>query len=180
MANTIKIGSTEIDNVLLGSTQVEKVYIGSNLAWENWVLNTGSLFEMTSNNTPSPFIVSSSGSSYPSGDWALFNSSTDVWNPQLVTNCIDKIDLVNPVRLAECQIKINYLAYDYTTFYIEASNDNSNWTELWNSGSRITSINETLVLDSLIEYRYYRVRHASSSGSGWLWEKFIITKWYTK
>ena len=179
MANTIKIGSTEIDNVLLGSTQVEKVYIGSDLVWENWVLNTGSLFEMTSATTPSPFVVSTN-SGYPTNRWRFFNSSTDIWDPTTVSSVYDRIDLVNPVRLAEFQIKINYGAYGNATFYLEASNDGTTFTELWNSGSIGVTLNRTVTLDSLIGYRYYQVRMSAPSGTYWTWEKFVITKWYTK
>lgn len=174
----MKRGTTTIVKAMLGSSAVQKIMIGASLVWQNWIYYTGILFNMTSRTSPSPFVVSSEGSAYPTGDHMFCNNSTDVWNPQTLTYCAVKIDLVNPVRMTECQLKINYGAYDYATFRIEASNDNVNWTQLWTSGAINTTLNQTLTIDSVIAYRYYRVRLNANTNTGWTWEKFIITKWY--
>lgn len=51
-------GNTEPSNFKLGSVQISKIYKGLDVIWENWKLKTGSLYTMTSNTTPSPFVAS--------------------------------------------------------------------------------------------------------------------------
>lgn len=176
----LKLSNLDIKNVKLGNTQISKIYRGTTLVWENWVYYTGVLFNMTSSTTPSPF-VASAVAPYNQDSFKFFNNSSDVWDlGAVVTSAIAKIDMVNPIRILEFYIKLNYAIYDYATFYVEVSNDNTNWTQLWNSGLRNTNIDQTVVIDSVIPYRYLRVRLSANTNSGWYWEKFIITKWYKK
>ena len=176
----MKRGTTALTKVMRGTTAIQKIMRGTTFIWENWIYYVGSLFEMTSLNTPSPFVASATGSGYPDGVWMVFNTNDDAWSPQTGTNFTAVIDLVNPVRMAEFTIKMNYQAYQIASFYVEASNDNSNWTTLWDSGGRGGSFTETHAVDSVVAYRYYRVRMWASSTTGWTWSRFTINKYYRK
>lgn len=187
----MKLGNNTISKVLRGSTQIQKVFRGTALIWENWVLQTGNKWLMTSNNTPSPFVVDSNdyfalGADH-SGAWkafddlrgasqfVMFNSSSQwayAW-----------IDVVNAVRPVTFLLDIQDVSGDDWGVVIEGSNDMVNWDGLYSSRYRTTSINEQVAsVSSATAYRYFRIGvHLDYGSTSTLYiHRFLLQSWYQK
>ena len=107
----MKKGTTNIKNVLNGSKQIQKVMRGVKTVWENWVYKTGSLVNMTSNTTPSPFVATHTawarGSSYMAFDGNLDNYMYSN-NPNADGDITSTLMFGQEIRIAEVQSWIGY------------------------------------------------------------------------
>ena len=182
----MKIGTTALTKVMRGDTAIQKVMRGVTTIWENWTLFTGNLFQMTSNNTPSPFVVTAPTGWYLENAWKFFNNvdegGTGDWlSGGLLTEAY--IDLLTPVKPKSLILKIDRVSNsDLRNIYIEGSNDLSSWDTLYQNLNSSASINSTFQLtDNNKTYRYLRFRMTSSTdGYQDRMRILSITEWYKK
>lgn len=133
-------GSTEPSNFKLGSSQLSKICKGSIALWENWKLKTGSLYTMTSNTTPSPFVASgtqsTSFSKYGS-PWQAFDGNdsngygADLYDNGSYVEAIIKFNLSKSIKIKKL----------YYSFYCKSSGTNTRQIWLQINGNWVSVMN---------------------------------------
>lgn len=125
--------------------------------------------EMTSNNSPAPFVATASSvypplSGYEFDAWHSFNSDNVQWYGGNKTNQYLQIDLGSPRKIAGYRIigTTVFTATIIKTWRLRASNDGSSWTTVHNGTSG--SSGDTLYQLNLGTYRYWRVDYLTDNG----------------
>lgn len=136
---------------------------------------------MTSNNTPSPFVASASSeyvstvtyNAFKAFDNKFESEPTDyqsIWSSvsgQHINSWI-MLDLgeskdINCVRLTS---RFRYMEQTPTSFYIEGSTDNQNWSNLGNFAKNTWTSTESAFFDlKRGNYRYLKITHLSIGGA---------------
>jgi hypothetical protein len=155
--------------IQLGNGEYKKFDSGSPAQFSS----TNAIPIMTSNTTPSPYIVSASGfdgTNYPY--YAFDNSISTIWRVNATTGWL-KIDLGTPKIIGKYTLQknnssnIDLWASDWT---FEGSNDDVNWTVLhskvgqtWSSSTYGESFD--FIIDNPSSYRYYKINITKNAGN---------------
>lgn len=133
-------GNAEPSNFKLGSVQLSKICKGLDVLWENWKLKTGSLYTMTSNTAPSPFVASGTQntvfSKYGSPYQAFDGSDSNGYGADLYDEgkYIEAIIMFNLSK----SIKIKKLYY---SFYCKSGGTNTRQIWLQIDGKWVSVMN---------------------------------------
>ncbi|ALS22328.1 discoidin domain-containing protein [Paenibacillus naphthalenovorans] len=141
---------------------------------------------MTSNSTPSPYVVSSNGNSgsayepYKAFDKKFINSSTDRWVSNTTSPTTDKILTIDLGNGNEKKV-IGYTIISLTsgasatqapkTWYLEGSNNNNNWIQVDyrnNEVGWLTNEKRFYNCQNVDFYRYYRLRVVNTNGESYV------------
>ena len=84
-------------------------------------------------------------------DWATLGQTTNYWLA---------VWMKTPVRISSFMVRgrVGFPTEVPATWRLEASNDGTTWTPIYNSTTTIlTTVDTTITVDSLITYQYYRI-----------------------
>ena len=136
----IKFNGIEVENINFNGTSLDKVIYNGTTVWENWKLKTGSLYKMTSNTTPSPFVASGTQNTafnkYGS-PWQAFDGSdsngygADLYDNGNYVEAIIKFNLSKSIRIKKL----------YYSFYCKSSGTNTRQIWLQIDGKWVSVMN---------------------------------------
>ncbi len=118
---------------------------------------------MTSDTTPSPYVITKSRAMYSSQAWYLFNNSTkDNWSDTVSNNPWVAIDLGKRTLVSHIKVSIpdNSIGHVPGSADLSGSNDGENWTLIKNiefDPSLKTIKSEEIDLGRVYNYRHYKM-----------------------
>ena len=155
---------------------------------DKWKLKTGHLFDMTSNNTPSPFVVTESNNGTDNNvgsPWNIFdvNQSTirSVRMNSATENCTTTLtfNLANPIKVSK--IYVSLYRNGVCNNYAQYQDENNNWVTFYSlaangTGSSTVTLPTPLIVKAL---RWHTSQGHSDYVVSGAYEIDVI-EWYEK
>lgn len=164
-AETVPEEDVEVYIYIQSVTEVSEEYVGEFVWWSP---------EMTSDNTPNPYVVTASkwesignigGQPYmlfdnnPNTGWIAINENTDL-PPLWVAFDFGKSQAIKGISVRGINL---YSGFQPSTFDLEGSNNGSTWSVIQHFENVPQSLAETkLELDKAVKYRHYRLNNCDA------------------